>query len=106
MKIIVIGSEGYVGTELCKSLQKISDVTKIDAGWFGILDCTTIVGDIREIAPSFDFSCYDCVIYLAAVSNDPMGHSFSEITHEINHKSALRIAELTKIQGVKSSFCF
>ena len=101
MKIIVIGSEGYVGTEVCKSLEEISDVTKIDAGWFGILDSSTIVGDIREIAASFDFSCYDCVIYLAAVSNDPMGHSFSEITHEINHNSALKIAKLTKIQGVK-----
>lgn len=100
MNILIIGSEGYVGTEVSSLLAQSSNVTKIDAGWFGIRDANTIVADIRDIAHSFDFSNFDCVVYLAAVSNDPMGRSFAEITHEINHKSAILVAKLAKKQGV------
>ncbi|MDA7592280.1 SDR family oxidoreductase [Rhodobacteraceae bacterium] len=101
MKTLVIGSDGYVGVEICKLLRKISQVSKIDAGWFGILDPTTIVADIRDIVDSHDFSVYDSIVYLAAVSNDPMGNSFSKLTHIINHETAIQVAKLSKSQGVR-----
>jgi nucleoside-diphosphate-sugar epimerase len=40
-------------------------------------------------------------VYLAAISNDPMGNKFQKITFEINYKSALKIANLAKKNGVR-----
>ena len=43
----------------------------------------------------------DAIIYLAAISNDPMGNKFEKITQEINYKSAIKIAKLARENGVK-----
>ena len=44
---------------------------------------------------------YDAVVYLAAVSNDPMGKRFSNVTHEINGEYCLNVAVEAKKRGVK-----
>jgi nucleoside-diphosphate-sugar epimerase len=44
----------------------------------------------------------DAVIQLAAISNDPMGNRFEAVTDDINHRSAVRIAELARDKGVKN----
>lgn len=100
MEILVIGSEGYVGTVTCEKLEEIGKITRIDAGWYGVTSNDTIIEDISELAPLFDFSKFDCVVYLAAISNDPMGSNFSEMTHKINHYTAVTVAELSKLHGV------
>ena len=41
------------------------------------------------------------VIYLAAVSNDPMGKKFEKATVEINQDAALKLAEKAKVKGVR-----
>ena len=44
----------------------------------------------------------DTVIHLAAISNDPMGNEFEDVTFEINYHSSIRLAKMAKKAGVKS----
>jgi len=101
MKILVIGSDGYVGPVTCSKLEEIAEVIRLDAGWFGKTSSETIEGDIRHILDEINFSGLDCVVYLAAVSNDPMGKNFAEITHEINHHAAVQVARQAKKKHVQ-----
>lgn len=100
MNIVVIGSEGYVGPATCRQLRELGNVDRFDLGWFGFVEDGATNGDVREHRSHLDLSKYDCVVYLAAVSNDPMGKSFAEITHSINHESALDVAREAKEKGV------
>ncbi|HEY9115345.1 MAG TPA: SDR family oxidoreductase, partial [Bacteroidales bacterium] len=43
----------------------------------------------------------DTVVYLAAISNDPIGNKFEKPTLDINFYAAIDIAKKAKIQGVK-----
>jgi nucleoside-diphosphate-sugar epimerase len=101
MKTLVIGSDGYVGPVTCSKLEEISEVIRLDAGWFGQTSSGTIKGDIRYLLDEIDYSGLDCVVYLAAVSNDPMGKNFAEITHEINHHAAVQVAQRAKKNHVR-----
>ena len=95
-KVLIIGNLGYVGCVLNKYLnQNDSEVFGLDASWFGddkiISDQKKytkkqIIDDIRnEISQQNMWSeNYDTVVYLAVVSNDPMGKRFSNVTHKIN----------------------
>ena len=58
---------------------------------------------MREVN-SFDLEGYDTIIYLAAISNDPMGNTFSEQTFDINYHSTIDIAKKAKNNGIKILF--
>ena len=58
-------------------------------------------GDIREL-PVEMLNGTDAVIHLAAVSNDPMGKRFEEVTEEINATASLRLAAMAEGAGVRS----
>lgn len=60
-----------------------------------------LFGDVRNIQGSV-FKDVDVVIYLAAISNDAMGHSFEEATLDVNYKSAIKIAKRAKDAGAKA----
>jgi nucleoside-diphosphate-sugar epimerase len=60
-----------------------------------------IFGDIRSF-PEELLEGVDAVVDLAAISNDPMGKQFEEITMEVNYRSAVRLAEMCKRNGVKN----
>ena len=107
MNIICFGNLGYLGTVLNKELEsKSSDYVGFDTGFFR--DCILkketikkqIIGDVRRVK-NVDFTNFDTVIYLAALSNDPLGLKFTQATHEINFKSCLKISKLAKASGVK-----
>ena len=114
-KILVIGNLGYIGPVLIKYLRQQNSNAQIigfDDGYFE--NCyinhladrfqqpdIQIYGDVRNL----DASCLDCVssiVYLAAISNDPMGNVFEEQTLDINYRAALEIAHQAKDLGVKS----
>ena len=60
-----------------------------------------LFGDVR----SFDYKILnniDHVIYLAAISNDPMGSKFINPTLDINFKSAIKLAKKCKDNNVKT----
>ena len=55
--------------------------------------------DVRDITLK-DLAGYDCVMHLAAISNDPMGEVDAAATYAINRDASIRIAQLAKKAGV------
>ncbi len=113
MKILVTGNMGYVGPVLCKMLKGSYNTELIgyDTGFFA--HCLTatdvypevscdfqVFGDIRKLNRDI-FSGVDIVVHLAAISNDPMGSSFAEVTEEINAKASDQVAQIAKAAGVR-----
>lgn len=57
------------------------------------------VKDVRTIAPG-DLDGCDCVMHLAAISNDPMGELNAKMTFDINRDASIRLAQIAKDTGV------
>ena len=118
MKILITGNMGYVGPVVVDHLRTVfPDAVLIgyDMAYFApYLTNVSILpeaklnmqlfGDVRSIPPS-TFQGVDCVVHLAAISNDPMGNKYEDVTLEINHKSSIKLAQMAKDAGV-SSFVF
>ena len=115
MKIVVTGNMGYVGPSLVKTLRRnhpAAELVGIDMGYFGhcltgaqrlpesALDCQ-IIGDVR-VAKAEWLEGADAVVHLAAISNDPMGKAFEEVTAQINFESSVELALLARSAGAKS----
>ena len=99
MKILVTGSQGYVGTELMKKLHFLGiDVIGIDIGFFqnSKLDSSSEMKslqlDLRN-QENVDLRGFKSVIHLAALSNDPLGEV-------INRDCAIDLAVKAKKSGV------
>ena len=115
MKILVTGNMGYVGPHAVKRLkQSYPDATLIgfDMGYFA--NCLTnadmlpecrvnlqFFGDIRKF-PENLVDGVDAIVHLAAISNDPMGKRFEEVTFDINYRSSIKLAKKAKEAGVKT----
>jgi nucleoside-diphosphate-sugar epimerase len=115
MKILITGNMGYVGPGLMSRLRQSypdAELIGYDMGYFS--KCLTnvdflpenklnkqIFGDVRHFHDNI-FEGVDSVVYLAAISNDPMGNKFEKVTMEVNCKSAIKMAESAKKHGVKS----
>ena len=108
MRVLITGSQGYIGTHLTNHLGKLGyKVFGVDSGFFKSCNVTPIKEDssilqrdIRDMEKD-DFVDFDVVIHLAALSNDPIGELDSKLTFEINHEGAVRVAQLAKAAGVK-----
>lgn len=108
MRVLVTGSQGYIGTVLCPLLVREGhDVVGMDSDLYR--RCTygnnpdeiPFVGkDIRD-ADLSDLRGFDAVIHLAALSNDPLSDLKPELTYEINHKASCRLAGLAKEAGIR-----
>jgi nucleoside-diphosphate-sugar epimerase len=108
MKILVTGDKGYIGTILVQFLiKKGYSVYGYDIGYYE--DCLlynipnnyhSIFKDIRDIEKS-DIDRFDVVIHLAGLSNDPVGEFNKKLTEEINLEATLRLANISKMNGVK-----
>lgn len=106
-KILVTGSEGYIGAVLVsKLIDKGYEVIGLDTCFYGDgfglgkPNYQLIQKDIRDIN-DLDFSKYDAIIHLAALSNDPTGEFLPSLTKEINYKATIALAKKAKEQGVK-----
>jgi nucleoside-diphosphate-sugar epimerase len=114
MKILITGNMGYIGPCVVKRLSaSYPDVTLIglDMGYFAncltnaeiLPECGVDVqyfADVRQFREDL-LSGVDAVVHLAAISNDPMGNTFEEVTHDINYRSSIELARKAKEAGVR-----
>lgn len=108
-KIVVTGNQGYIGPHLTRLLlEKGYEVVGIDNNYFN-KDCwffepghnfTQITKDVRNVEAA-DLEGAFAVCHLAALSNDPMGNLFEQLTLDINHQASVDIAKLAKEVGVE-----
>jgi Nucleoside-diphosphate-sugar epimerases len=115
MKVMITGSMGYIGPVLVRYLRNRlpnAEIYGFDSGYFahsltGVTRMPETLlnrqyfGDIREF-PEDLLQGIDVVVHLAAVSNDPMGSKFEQVTKEINQNASYRLARLCVAAGVKS----
>ncbi|MFZ1721460.1 MAG: SDR family oxidoreductase [Microgenomates group bacterium] len=109
MKILITGSNGYIGSVLSQQLLAAQyDVVGVDTGFYRegalynpqFLYPKTITKDIRLITVE-DLEGVDVVVHLAELSNDPLGENNPEVTFEINHLGSVALAKTAKKAGVK-----
>lgn len=109
MKILVTGTEGYLGSLLAPMLMERGyEVTGVDTGFYKVgwlynatqLTAKTLNKDIRHITAE-DLAGIDAVVHMAELSNDPTGQLAPNITYDINHQGSVRLAKLAKAAGVR-----
>jgi nucleoside-diphosphate-sugar epimerase len=118
MKILITGNMGYIGPLVSQHLRREragASLVGFDIGYFAQcltnaarlpesnLDCQYF-GDVRKIASDL-LQGVDAVVYLAAISNDPMGNAYEAVTLDINYRAAVELAARAKAAGV-GSFVF
>lgn len=115
MRILITGNMGYVGSSLVQILRRENpdvELVGYDAGFFGQALTGTdrlpethlslqIFGDVREF-PEALLENVDAVVHLAAISNDPMGTEFEDVTGDVNRNASVNIAKMAARSGVRN----
>ena len=107
MKVFVTGNRGYIGVHVVDVLKQHGHtVTGCDVGLFDGCEWEPYVRADRELARDVrelevkDLAGHDCIMHLAAISNDPMGALDPQITYSINRDASIRLARLAQEAGV------
>jgi nucleoside-diphosphate-sugar epimerase len=109
MKILVTGTEGYLGSLLPPLLiERGHEVLGVDTGYYKVgwlyngteVTAKTLNKDIRNITAE-DLQGVEAIVHMAELSNDPTGQLSPTITYDINHKGSVRLAKLAKEAGVR-----
>jgi len=117
VNILVTGGAGYLGSVLLpKLLARGHRVRVVDVGYFGVGHLKMlrpfielVREDIRRILTSPGFrrkvveGC-DCVIHLAAVSNDPSAEMNPRVTEEVNFRVTCALAEAARRRRIRFLF--
>lgn len=108
MKVLVTGSEGYLGIPLTKMLRQHGhDVVGLDTNFYNEAELyddyptlpRVIVKDTRRVNRE-DLVGFDAVVHLAELSNDPLGHIDPSLTEDVNHKGTVHLVKTAKAAGV------
>jgi nucleoside-diphosphate-sugar epimerase len=115
MKILITGNLGYVGpwvTRQLRSSHPDAILIGLDTGYFAhcltgprhapeaLLDAQ-YYADIRRFPPECLVGV-DAVVHLAAISNDPMGNAYENVTLDVNYHAGVELARRAKTAGVRS----
>ncbi len=106
---------GYVGPNVVRRLRRSypqAMLLGLDTGYFAhcltnadiLPECRVDVqyfADVRR-PPWEAIRDLDAIVHLAAISNDPMGNTFEEVTSNINYRASTELARRAKEQGVKA----
>ena len=113
MRILITGNMGYVGPIVVGHLRRRfpeAELIGYDSGLYS--GCLTTPGPVPEAMldmqyfgdgrtlPANLLTGVDAVVHLAAISNDPIGNRFEQVTDEINRGASLRLAQLAAEAGV------
>jgi nucleoside-diphosphate-sugar epimerase len=115
MKILITGNMGYIGPVVAKQLRASypeATLVGFDIGYFGncitnseiLPECRVNIqyfGDMRQF-PDEALKGVDAVVHLAAISNDPIGNRFEEVTLDINYRASINLAKKAQAAGVKT----
>jgi len=115
MKVLIAGNMGYIGpvvVDHLRSLYPAATIVGVDTGFFAgcLLDPLDFpesnvdlqyFADIRSM-PDRVLDGVDAVIDLAALSNDPLGNRFSELTLDVNFRAAVTLAKRAKNAGART----
>jgi len=107
MRVFVTGHLGYIGVHVVDLLKLAGHrVTGCDLGLFDGCEWEPFTTpdvelrkDVRAITQE-DLDGHDCVMHLAAISNDPMGDLDPDITYSVNREGSVRLAQTAKAAGV------
>ncbi len=109
MKVLVTGTEGYLGSLLPTLLhERGHEVLGVDTGYYKVgwlyngteITAKTLNKDIRHISAE-DLQGVEAIVHMAELSNDPAGQLAPNITYDINHKGSVRLAKLAKDAGIR-----
>ncbi len=109
MKVLVTGTEGYLGSLLPPLLmERGHEVLGVDTGYYKVgwlyngteLTAKTLNKDIRNITTE-DLQGVEAIVHMAELSNDPTGQLSPTITYDINHHGSVRLAKMAKAAGVR-----
>jgi nucleoside-diphosphate-sugar epimerase len=118
MKIIIVGNMGYIGPLVVRQLREAhadSTLVGFDTGYFAhcmtssrlLPECRLNAqhfGDVRSF-PEKLLEGVNAIVYLAAISNDPMGNAFEAVTLDVNYRAGVALARKAKAAGA-TSFVF
>jgi nucleoside-diphosphate-sugar epimerase len=114
MRILITGNMGYIGPVVVRHLRRTMPAAQlfgVDTGYFALSVTNTEVlpesrldaqyfQDVRQISSDL-LKNVDAIVHLAAISNDPMGNRYEQVTLDINYQATVRLAEQAKAAGVK-----
>ena len=114
MNILVTGNMGYVGPVVVRHLRGAlpdAGVAGLDLGYFAN-HLTTLDGpperildrqhfaDVRDV-PEHVLADIEAIVHLAAISNDPIGNAFEEVTAAVNHRATVELARRARDARVR-----
>jgi nucleoside-diphosphate-sugar epimerase len=114
-RILITGNTGYVGPAVLGQLRRSypqATLVGLDNGYFA--HCLTnadvlpeVTADIQYFAdirrlPADVLQGVDAIVHLAAISNDPMGNAFAEVTFDVNFQASIDLATQAKAAHVKA----
>lgn len=117
MRVLVTGSDGYLGCLLTPQLMAEGhEVVGLDTGYYKagwlcpdhvggvtrrghVIAPHTLIRDIRDVTVA-DLRGFDAVVHMAELSNDPIGDLIGDVTFDINHLGSVHLAQCAKQAGV------
>lgn len=105
-KVFVTGFKGYVGTAFCDLFKRKYNLYGCDLNFFtkkkefNNLVKNNFDIDISNLKTRH-LQSVDTVVHLAAISNDPMGEKFKNLTNKVNLKHSIKLFNLCVKSNVR-----